>query len=176
MEQARHTTTLPRLLTKLVVNDALKSTNCDLGANAAPVCLVVSLSGIGDAAMLVRPHAHRIASTAFGCHRPHLCPRLPSFPTALLSRTRSRDYSAEPTASHDVAVLGGGITGLACAYYLTRELPTAKVTLYEGKDHVGGWIQSKRVPVKGGTVLFESGPRTLRPQSNGVLTASLVRR
>lgn len=115
--------------------------------------------------MLIRPHAHRIASPAFGCHA-FRCP---------LARNRTRDYSAEPTASHDVAVLGGGITGLACAYYLTRELPTAKVTLYEAKDHIGGWLQSTRVPVKDGTVVFESGPRTLRPQSNGVLTASLVR-
>lgn len=125
--------------------------------------------------MLVRPHVSRIASTAVGRPRPH-CPTVPHLPNALLARAASRDYSAEPTASHDVAVLGGGITGLACAYYLTRELPTAKVTLYEAKDHIGGWLQSKRVPVKGGSVLFESGPRTLRPQSNGVLTASLVRR
>ncbi|KAF2173725.1 hypothetical protein M409DRAFT_15999 [Zasmidium cellare ATCC 36951] len=120
--------------------------------------------------MLVRPHAPRIASSTFG----HAPPRIPHVPNALLARPGSRDYSAEPTASHDVAVLGGGITGLACAYYLTRELPTAKVTIYEAKDHIGGWLQSKRVPVKGGSVLLESGPRTLRPQSNGVLTASLI--
>ncbi|KAK4498067.1 hypothetical protein PRZ48_010723 [Zasmidium cellare] len=123
--------------------------------------------------MLVRPHALRIASSAVGCISPR-CPRLPHLPNALLARPGSRDYSAEPTASHDVAVLGGGITGLASAYYLTRELPTAKVTIYEAKDHIGGWLQSKRVPVKGGSVVFESGPRTLRPQSNGILTASLI--
>lgn len=120
--------------------------------------------------MLVRPFAHRIASPAFGCRSS----RSPHLRNAHLAQSQARDYSAEPTASQDVAVLGGGITGLACAYYLTRELPNAKVTLYEAKDHIGGWMQSKRVPVKDGTILFESGPRTLRPQSNGVLTASLV--
>lgn len=93
----------------------------------------------------------------------------------LTDRSRCCTYSTESaTVSHDVGVLGGGITGLASAYYLTRELPNAKVTLYESKENIGGWLQSTRVPVKDGTILFEAGPRTLRPQSNGVLTASLV--
>ena len=79
-------------------------------------------------------------------------------------------------ASHDVAILGGGITGLACAYYLTRELPRAKVTIYEASDRIGGWLSSKRVSVKDGTILFEAGPRTLRPSSsNGILAVRLVR-
>ena len=87
-----------------------------------------------------------------------------------------RDYSADSqaAASHDVGILGGGITGLASAYFLLRQHPNAKVTIYESKDRVGGWLESKRVPVKDGTVLFEAAARTLRPQSNGVLTARLV--
>ncbi|KAF7190952.1 Protoporphyrinogen oxidase [Pseudocercospora fuligena] len=88
-----------------------------------------------------------------------------------------RDYSADSqaaAASHDVGILGGGITGLASAYFLLRQHPNAKVTLYESKDRVGGWLESKRVPVKDGTVLFEGAARTLRPQSNGVLTARLM--
>ncbi|EME81547.1 uncharacterized protein MYCFIDRAFT_211877 [Pseudocercospora fijiensis CIRAD86] len=86
-----------------------------------------------------------------------------------------RDYSAHSQpASHDVGILGGGITGLASAYFLLRQHPNAKVTLYESKDRVGGWLESKRVPVKDGSVLFEAAARTLRPQSNGVLTARLM--
>lgn len=85
-----------------------------------------------------------------------------------------RGYSSEPEPSQDVAILGGGITGLASAYYITRELPKAKVTIYEASDRVGGWLSSRRVPVKDGSVLFEAGPRTLRPSSNGVLAARLV--
>ncbi|KAM3414148.1 Protoporphyrinogen oxidase [Cercospora zeina] len=94
-----------------------------------------------------------------------------------LSRLQLRDHSAEaspPTHSHDVAILGGGITGLASAYFLTRQLPNATVTLYEAKDRVGGWLESTRVPVKDGNILFEAGPRTLRPQQNGVLAARLM--
>ena len=86
----------------------------------------------------------------------------------------ARHFSSEPPPSHDVAVLGGGITGLACAYYLTRELPRAKITIYEASDRLGGWLSSTRVPVKDGSVLFEAGPRTLRPSSNGALAAQLV--
>jgi oxygen-dependent protoporphyrinogen oxidase len=102
--------------------------------------------------------------------RPILCGHAPGAAT-----TRPRAYSSEPTSQHDVAILGGGITGLACAYYVTRELPQAKITIYEASDRLGGWLSSNRVPVKDGSVLFEKGPRTLRPSSNGALAAQLVR-
>jgi len=83
-------------------------------------------------------------------------------------------FSTQSDPPHNVAVLGGGITGLACAYYLTRDFPRAQVTIYEASDRIGGWLLSNRVPVKDGTVLFEAGPRTLRPLSNGVLAAQLM--
>ena len=73
-----------------------------------------------------------------------------------------QDGKGLPTDEQTFAVLGGGITGLAAAYYLTREIPTAKITIYEGSDQLGGWLRSKRVDVEQGTVLFETGPRTLR--------------
>lgn len=75
----------------------------------------------------------------------------------------------------DVAILGGGITGLATAHYLSEEYPDAKVTLYESKPHLGGWMNSKVVDVGDGEVIFESGPRSLRPQApNGTLALRLV--
>ncbi|KAF2862293.1 Protoporphyrinogen oxidase [Piedraia hortae CBS 480.64] len=77
-------------------------------------------------------------------------------------------------SSLNVAVLGGGITGLASAYYLSKWLPSAHITLYESSPRLGGWIRSQRVPVKGGHVLFEAGPRTLRPSMNGSLAMSLT--
>ncbi|KAK0248894.1 oxygen-dependent protoporphyrinogen oxidase [Friedmanniomyces endolithicus] len=85
-----------------------------------------------------------------------------------------RSYSSDAEQTHNVAILGGGITGLASAYYLTKELPNVRVTIYEASDRIGGWLSSKRVPVKDGTVLFEAGPRTLRPNGNGVLSAKLL--
>ena len=84
----------------------------------------------------------------------------------------------DPSSSsqpQDIAILGGGITGLAAAYYATQRLPGAHITVYEASERLGGWLSSSRVPVKNGSVLFEAGPRTLRPQGHGVMSARLVR-
>ncbi|KAI8346169.1 protoporphyrinogen oxidase [Blakeslea trispora] len=82
----------------------------------------------------------------------------------------------------NVAVLGGGISGLSAAYYLARLAPkTTKITLIEGKNRLGGWIKSRRVApgkytsqtelpptsTEKNSVLFEGGPRTLRPKGAG---------
>ncbi|KAF4448591.1 Protoporphyrinogen oxidase [Fusarium austroafricanum] len=65
-----------------------------------------------------------------------------------------------------IAVLGGGLTGLTAAYYLAKKLPsTARITLYESSNRLGGWIKTDRVPVdiegKNGIVTFERGARSL---------------
>lgn len=52
-----------------------------------------------------------------------------------------------------IAVIGGGITGLACAYYLKRA--GAAVTLLEASDRPGGIVAS----FKKGGYLFEAGPQ-----------------
>ncbi|KAL8860401.1 MAG: hypothetical protein Q9178_003060 [Gyalolechia marmorata] len=76
----------------------------------------------------------------------------------------------------NVAVLGGGITGLASAYYLAQQLPNAQVTLIEGSSRLGGWLHSKQIDVGNGKVVFEQGPRTLRPsRPNGWVTLDLIR-
>ncbi|TVY85478.1 Protoporphyrinogen oxidase [Lachnellula suecica] len=66
-----------------------------------------------------------------------------------------------------IAVLGAGITGLASAHYLARELPHAKITIYEGSSRVGGWLRTEQFGDADGKVHIEQGPRTLRPGSNG---------
>jgi protoporphyrinogen/coproporphyrinogen III oxidase len=73
-----------------------------------------------------------------------------------------------------IAVLGGGITGLASAFHLSRRFPTSLVTLLEKENRFGGWVKSDRVEVedKGGnraSLLLEAGPRTLRPGAKGVM-------
>ncbi|KXL45632.1 hypothetical protein M433DRAFT_154281 [Acidomyces richmondensis BFW] len=107
---------------------------------------------------------------AFPCNPAWTASRISCTPRSL------RHYSerADDRPEHNIAILGGGITGLASAYFLTKELPRAKITIYEASDRLGGWVNSKRVPVKDGTVLFEAGPRTLRPSGNGVLAAMLT--
>ena len=79
-------------------------------------------------------------------------------------------------SNRDVAVLGGGITGLASAFYLSSTAPDTKVTLYESGPRLGGWLHSTSVDVGNGKVVFEQGPRNLRPSMpNGWLTLDLVR-
>ncbi|KAK8183521.1 uncharacterized protein BKA78DRAFT_257194 [Phyllosticta capitalensis] len=74
-----------------------------------------------------------------------------------------RCYATRAPAPKKIAVLGGGITGLSTAYYLSRSLPNVTITLYEGSGRMGGWLNSKRESVPGGGyVTFEQGPRTLR--------------
>lgn len=76
-----------------------------------------------------------------------------------------RFFNAE-VKDANVAVLGGGLTGLTTAYYLAKKLPsTAKITLYEASERLGGWIRTDKVPVdvdgKKGVVSFERGSRSL---------------
>ncbi|PTB64159.1 Protoporphyrinogen oxidase [Trichoderma citrinoviride] len=79
---------------------------------------------------------------------------------------KKREKAGKLPADANVAVLGGGLTGLTAAYYLAKWLPpTAKITLLEASDRLGGWIRTERVPVKvggvEGVVSFERGPRSL---------------
>lgn len=99
------------------------------------------------------------------------CYRRPH-PLCLVS---SRSYARNNGPRKEIAVLGSGITGLTAAYNLSQKLPEAHITLYEASSRVSGWIQSSHVDVKGGKVIFEQGPRTLRPGgASGMATLDLV--
>ncbi|RUS24449.1 protoporphyrinogen oxidase [Jimgerdemannia flammicorona] len=111
---------------------------------------------------------------------------------SIFFESHKSSYHPNPTrttppmpVSHQIAVLGGGISGLSAAYYLSQNVPaTTKIVLFEGSKRVGGWIESKRVgtcgPEKGKPgnegVLFELGPRSLRPKgAGGVVALDLIR-
>jgi len=85
--------------------------------------------------------------------------------------SRERRYSSQ--TPQDIAVLGGGLAGLATAYYLTRFSPSANITLYESSNRLGGWIDTKKVEVQTesggvGHTLFERGARTIAPSRGAV--------
>jgi len=68
----------------------------------------------------------------------------------------------------DVAILGGGYSGLWTAYYLLRALPDLKVAVleqeivgYGGSGRNGGWC-SPRFPVSAGMLHKRYGPSTAR--------------
>ena len=75
----------------------------------------------------------------------------------------SSDANAAP--KQNVAILGSGITALSAAYHLLLTPNPPNVTIYEKQPRVGGWLQSKYVdlPDGSGSVLFETGPRNIRP-------------
>lgn len=102
------------------------------------------------------------------CRRPHpLC--------HLKRRLYTTSVSSNAVAPREIAVLGGGITGLTSAYLLSQKLPDAKITLYEAGARLGGWMQSTQVDVEGGRVNFEQGPRSIRPVgASGMATLDLV--
>nr|POE93473.1 protoporphyrinogen oxidase [Quercus suber] len=89
-------------------------------------------------------------------------------------QTQQEQHSLIQRRRQHAAILGGGITGLATAYYITKFMPGTKVTIYEASDRIGGWLLSKRVPVNDGSIIFEAGPRTLRPTPNGLLAARML--
>ncbi len=57
----------------------------------------------------------------------------------------------------EIAILGGGISGLSLAYYLKKFHPQVKITLVEQKKRCGGVIATKQTPF-----FFEEGPHTLK--------------
>lgn len=110
------------------------------------------------------------------------CPVLLTRPrwleTNAASHSHSHSYSHRGYATTsrsdlpgDIAVLGGGLTGLTTAYYLTRFHPDAKITIYESEARLGGWIdteQAEVITLEGNeeTISFERGARVVSPQSN----------
>lgn len=44
-----------------------------------------------------------------------------------------------------LAIIGGGLTGLSAAYYIGQALPNWQIHLYEKADHFGGKMQTKHI-------------------------------
>lgn len=55
-------------------------------------------------------------------------------------------------------ILGGGISGLAAAWFLHKRFPQAKIVLLEGQKRLGGWIETQEI----NGFSFEMGPRTFQ--------------
>lgn len=82
---------------------------------------------------------------------------------SIIRKVTTEERDRNVAALTDVAVLGGGITGLASTFLAAIRYPKAQITLIEAGSRLGGWLRSTKVNVGGGDVVFEQGPRTLRP-------------
>ncbi|MCB1135096.1 MAG: protoporphyrinogen oxidase [Chlamydiia bacterium] len=70
-----------------------------------------------------------------------------------------------------VLILGAGISGLACAWYLGEHFGNAlDVKVLEKEERAGGWIRTLNEE----GFLFELGPRGCRPKDAGIATLQLV--
>jgi len=59
-----------------------------------------------------------------------------------------------------IIIVGGGIAGLSAAYYASKRLPDAQITLLESSDRWGGKITTDRVAFDDGQFIIEGGPDT----------------
>ena len=59
-----------------------------------------------------------------------------------------------------IVIVGGGIAGLSAAYYATRKIPHANITLIESANRWGGKITTDRVSMADGQFIIEGGPDT----------------
>jgi oxygen-dependent protoporphyrinogen oxidase len=57
-------------------------------------------------------------------------------------------------------IIGGGIAGLSAAYYASKNIPDADITLLESESRWGGKITTDRIPYDDGIFIIEGGPDT----------------
>jgi oxygen-dependent protoporphyrinogen oxidase len=59
-----------------------------------------------------------------------------------------------------IVIVGGGIAGLSAAYYATKKVPDAQITLIESDSRWGGKITTDRAALNNGQFIIEGGPDT----------------
>ncbi len=46
----------------------------------------------------------------------------------------------------DIAIIGGGVSGVYSAWKLKKQFPDQKIVVFEGSDHIGGRLLSVKPP------------------------------
>jgi len=119
----------------------------------------------------IRSLSHYLTHSSPLSRATHIVPSTQTTNVKGRSFASSTDPEAPRDSNEPVVVLGGGITGLATAFHLSRRCPQAQITLVENQDRVGGWMRSERVELGQGKghMVLEAGPRTLLPRSQALL-------
>jgi spermidine dehydrogenase len=74
----------------------------------------------------------------------------------------SFDLSATPvTEQYDLIVVGGGISGLAAAYFYRQRRPTARVLILDTNDDFGGHAKRNEFEVDGRTIIGYGGTQSI---------------
>ena len=61
----------------------------------------------------------------------------------------------------DIAIVGGGVSGVYCAWRLKQKFPDKKIVLFEGSNHIGGRLLSVKPPGINNMVAELGGMRIL---------------
>ena len=76
------------------------------------------------------------------------------------------------TQEYDVAIIGGGISGLSAAYFLQQYHPDVSAIIIEASPRVGGWVQTIKLP---SGQQYEAGPRSILIRGEeGIATSDLI--
>lgn len=104
--------------------------------------------------------------------------------SVLVAAGKARSFATSitpPTTEgpRDIAILGGGLTGLATAFFIKVYNPGARITIYEASNRLGGWIDTEEVEVttpsgEKGKVLFQRGGRMLKTMKDKARYDDLV--
>ena len=60
----------------------------------------------------------------------------------------------------NIAILGGGISGLTTSFFLLKKIPGISIHLYEKSLHVGGALSSHKIEKE--NAWLEMGPSSIR--------------
>jgi monoamine oxidase len=72
----------------------------------------------------------------------------------------------------DIAIVGGGVSGVYSAWKLQKEFPGKKIVVFEGSDHIGGRLLSVKPPYIDNMVAELGGMRIL--ENNQKLIVDLI--
>nr|XP_002123175.1 probable flavin-containing monoamine oxidase A [Ciona intestinalis] len=70
---------------------------------------------------------------------------------------------------YDVAVIGGGLSGLTCCYHLFKTCSDLKVAVFEANDRLGGRLQQAELPVLDGTDDWDLGGHWVSSSQHNVM-------
>src|SRR6266566_2549856 len=82
-----------------------------------------------------------------------------------------------PAETYDLVIVGGGISGLAAAYFYRERKPTARILVLDNHDDFGGHAKRNEFELGGRIELINGGTLEIdSPRPYGVVAARLLRK